>query len=336
MKQITNYINALTPDGKPNQPGYCFRNYYVYNKQNVRCRESRLKEWEFYQFIKDNYVMQLTIGHASLFDSFSFNFFDTDTGNKWEFGKLKLHFKGQFVYPNPELSHNLCYKTSNYEISFVNDNGNRTLHFACKSRKYGNVRADFNITNTVDNDKMVILTPFDGNEHQFYLNYKENYHNVTAQVVIGNQTYTFDKLVGLVDSGRGYWPFKQDWVWSSLTTKIDGKNFGWNLGWGFGNLTNATENMLFVNNKGVQLGQLNVQIDYENQPTSLVKITDKNGILDVTLTPYYDNYTTTDFVYIHNSCHQVFYKANGTATVEGTTYKIDNVRCFLEHAHNQW
>lgn len=335
LNKITEKVDVLNDDGTCKSPGYCFRYLFNYNRENIKARESRIKEWEFYQFIEDNWVMQFTIGYASIFDSYSFNFFNIETGQKYEFGKLKLHKKKEIIYPNPEQSFDIKYKSKNFNIRFENNDGLRKINFSCLNKKHGNVTAEVLINGDLNNEKMCILTPFKENNRQFYLNYKENYYDCKAKIQIADKHYEFNNLKGLVDSGRGYWPYKQEWVWSSLTSSIEEHDFGWNLGYGFGDLSYATENMIFFDHKGIQLGHLYFDFQTENSMKT-VFIKDENGIFEATLEPLFDNYTHTDFIWIHNKCHQVFYNASGTIKIEGKQYKFSDIKCFMEKAKNHW
>jgi hypothetical protein len=64
---------------------------------------------------------------------------------------------------------------------------------------------------------------------------------------------------------------------------------------------------------------------------------EENGLLELTLTPDYDNFTQKNFVVIHNRCHQVFGRYDGfVKTLDGKKINIENMRGFCEHAKNRW
>ncbi len=42
-------------------------------------------------------------------------------------------------------------------------------------------------------------------------------------------------------TGRGVWPHTITWYWGNGSTYLDGKLFGFELTWGFGDESNATE-----------------------------------------------------------------------------------------------
>ena len=131
------------------------------------------------------------------------------------------------------------------------------------------------------------------------------------------------------------WPFHNEWYWSNGTGMVNGKIFGFNLGTGFGNTSQATENMLFYDGGYCKIGRVRFerQADY-NQPWHLY---DEEGRLDLTLDPLYDRTTRTKVLFIDNCCHQMFGGFSGQAVLDdGTVLPIKNLPAFAEHAVNNW
>lgn len=115
------------------------------------------------------------------------------------------------------------------------------------------------LENDPDNEKLVIATPF-GDSHKFYLNYKENFYRVSGSVFLnGCEDVSWDGAAGVLDWGRGIWPYRHEWWWGNLSAQVDGADFGFNIGWGFGDLSHATENVYFYRRKAYKLGVLQVE-----------------------------------------------------------------------------
>lgn len=126
-----------------------------------------------------------------------------------------------------------------------------------------------------------------------------------GRAVCGGKEYIFgDGAFGLLDWGRGVWPFHNEWYWSNGTGTVDGKIFGFNLGTGFGNTSQATENMLFYNGKYHKLGRVHFDLDTEYMKPW--RLYDDEGRLDLTLTPCYDRITRMKVLFVDNCCHQMF------------------------------
>ena len=54
-----------------------------------------------------------------------------------------------------------------------------------------------------------------------------------------------EKDFGTLDWGRGVWTYDNTWLWGSGNADLDGNRFGFNIGYGFGNTSAATENAIF-------------------------------------------------------------------------------------------
>ena len=191
-------------------------------------------------------------------------------------------------------------------------------------------------------DQMTIATPFN-KPHAFYYNTKINCMRASGYCTVKGERYEFDPgtSLGTLDWGRGIWTYKNTWYWSSLQTYLDdGRTFGFNLGYGFGDTTAASENMLFVDGIAHKLDRVTFDIPTKNGKDDFMStwlITDNEGRLDMTFTPILDRADKTDALIISTDQHQVFGMFNGTATLDdGTVLNISNALGFAEKVKNKW
>ena len=118
-----------------------------------------------------------------------------------------------------------------------------------------------NLTGTIrlsqpeDMDSMVIATPFPGNRHAFYYNQKVNCMPAEGSMEFGDTTLSFkpSDSFGVLDWGRGVWTYSNTWYWGSHRDGVNGEFFGFNIGYGFGDTSAATENMIFYKGKAPQV-----------------------------------------------------------------------------------
>lgn len=111
--------------------------------------------------------------------------------------------------------------------------------------------------------------------------------------------------------------------------------FGFNLGCGFGNTDTASENMLFYKGKSHKLGK----VDFILGKTYMDPwhLCDREGRLDLWLTPVFDRETKIRLLWVDNNCHQMFGSFCGTAVLDdGTELEVRDVISFAEHAVNNW
>ncbi|MEI3102134.1 MAG: DUF2804 family protein [Oscillospiraceae bacterium] len=67
----------------------------------------------------------------------------------------------------------------------------------------------------------------------------------------------------MLDWGRGVWTYHNTWYWGSASYHVNGVPFGWNIGYGFGDTSAASENMLFYKGKAHKLSQVKFNIPGE-------------------------------------------------------------------------
>ena len=334
MPEITKPQPLLDEKGNLKTRGYAKHMNFVYDKKFAK-PSSRLKEWDFYQIhFDERYVLQLTLGHVSYAMQISAVILDLETGTRRAINKVapaKRSFKRKMP-TNPEVAHALQYFSKNIHVQFETTDKYRHLSFTATDSK--GIKAEINLmlTNVIKSkDKMVIATPF-AKRRQWYLNYKENCFVANGSCRIEDVCLDVKDGFGVLDWGRGIWPYKHSWIWGNGGTVVNNKHFGFNIGWGFGNTEAATENMFFYDNKAYKLGdveEVKVGDNYRYQDS------DKRFVFDVE--PIFDNFTKTKMLWVNNKCHQVFGKWSGHVVLDdGKTIDIPAFVAFCEHADNKW
>lgn len=332
QREITEKTALLDGKGCLAAPGWARRMWYVYNRERAKTTPINLKEWDFYQFIKDRWVVQLTIGHVSYACSVTATLLNLDTGEKREVNSTRLFYRPRLeVDPeNPSVSE---YRAKGFLMRFEVRERVRRLTFRGSCPQWSRVEICLDVDNDPENEKMVIATPFVA-PHQFYLNYKENYYMAAGFARFGDLAVTLDGASGLLDWGRGIWPYRHEWWWGNLTAQVDGADFGLNIGWGFGDLSRATENVYFYKRRAYKLGEL--QVEREGGYMEPWHIRDGEGKLELHFHPIYDNYTENKLLVVDTHCNQVYGLFDGWAETDGGRLRFHSLLAFIEHAVNRW
>jgi hypothetical protein len=339
MKQteVIAKTELLTKNGRLAVVGYARHLVFNYDRRRIH-QKVRIKEWDFYQILSNEYCLQMNIGHLSYVGSVSATLFNLKTGQRYSIGAMKpLVFNGFHMEPNGEVDHVLRFHNKNFDMTFDVKGRRRVLHLVANNKTYKEFKIDLVLTGIQNSEAMVIATPFSHPQH-FYLNDKQNGFAARGTVVIDGQIFHFGgDSYGLIDWGRGVWPSKTQWYWGNgATTLSDGRVLGFNIGFGFGDLSHATENMLFVDGKVHKLEMVTLENDETHIMNDWV-FSSSDGRFELTMTPVYDNYTKTSIGPIFMECHQVFGKFNGQVILDtGEKIKIVNLLAFCEHANNHW
>ncbi len=331
--EIKHKRKLLQSNGMLTEAGYATRMVFDYNREYAKSKPMPLKEWNFYQFQCGKYVLQMTLGHLTYIGQMAVTLMDIETSEKWSYSTMKPLFVPE-LDRNPEKPSVCRFQNEECRLQFTVKNYKRILAIKGHSKDYDTIEVKFVVENDPSNEKMVIATPFE-KPTQFYLNYKENYYQATGYARFGDKYVAFQDATGLLDWGRGVWPYTHEWYWGSLTSHIDGIPFGLNIGWGFGNTSHATENMYFYNKKAYKVGKLIGKWD-DNDLMAAKHFHDIENKIQFTFMPFWDNYTCNEFKIVDTHCHQVFGYFSGTIETEDGAKEFKDVLGFIEHAVNRW
>ena len=200
-------------------------------------------------------------------------------------------------------------------------------------------RCDLVLENT-NEDSMVIATPFKKKKH-FYYNQKINLLKANGYFKIGEELFTFgEDAFGVLDWGRGVWTYKNTWYWASLNAFNKGDYIGFNLGYGFGDTSKASENMLFYEGRSFKLEDVRFDIPMTNKgKDDYMKpwnIRSANKDIVLTFTPIMDRQDNTNLLVLKSIQNQVFGRFDGYILVEGRKIDINNLLGFAEKVTNYW
>ena len=189
---------------------------------------------------------------------------------------------------------------------------------------------------------MVIATPFEKKETAFYYNQKIIGMRAEGYVEYRGRTYSFDKTgsFGLLDWGRGVWTYSNTWYWGAAQGEQNGHRVGFNIGYGFGDTSKASENMFFYDGIAHKLEGVDFGIPQINGRDNLMSewhMTSTDGRFNMTFTPIIDRCSNTDVLLICSKQHQVFGRYTGAVILDdGTEVKISDLLGFAEKVKNRW
>lgn len=317
-------------------PGYSTRSVRQYHRAQIHANGMRIKEWDWYQVSNDHLCLQFTYGHAAYVGQVDVMMFDFKTGEKiFDVGTLiPFALYRMRLDKDGEKDSYISYESKKINMVLETKNNIRRLSFSCND---GNGEI---ILKRKNPHSLVITVPFDEKKTQFYYNHKINCMSAAGYVNWQGKRYVFNERdsFGLLDWGRGVWPFHNEWYWSNATGYVDGQMLGFNLGCGFGNPSLATENIVFYKGNYSKYGNVIFECDKTdyNKPWHIY---DEDGRIDLILYPVYDRLTKTKVLWIDNCTHQMFGGFKGSIILDdGTKIELTGKELisFAEHAVNNW
>ena len=343
QKELTNAGPLLNERGELCEVGYARRLIKAYDRRAIKAAVHRIKEWDYYLIMNGRWGVALTIDDNSYMGLLGFSLLDFS--RPWEHTcNIIYPFPGgKTGFPASSAEGDVAVKRKNADFCFkVLPDGTRKLtawvqNFMDKKP----IAAEFTLTEEPE-DSMVIVTPFAEDKKAFYYNQKINCMKAAGRVEFDGQVIEFDpeESYATLDWGRGVWTYKNTWYWGSGNGTVEGRPFGFNIGYGFGDTSAASENMLFYDGTAHKLEQLTFLIpqkDGKDDFMSPWKFTSSDGRFEMDFTPVLDRASCTNVGIICSDQHQVFGYFNGTARLDdGTVLKIENLLGFAEKVYNKW
>lgn len=340
--EITRSGKLLNEKGELNQRGYATRLILNYNRDDIKAKEYRIKEWDYYLVYNDDVGVALTIADNSYMALLSVSFLDFKKKTYKTTSVMKGLTLGKLKMPATSETGDVSFKSRKIDIRFINNNGKRRLY--CNMNEFDNKKnfqCEFHLDEQ-NEDTMVIATPFKEDSKAFYYNQKINCMKAEGYAIYGEDKYEFSKenSTGTLDWGRGVWTYNNTWYWSSASGYLDGVPFGFNLGYGFGDTSAASENMVFYNGHGNKLHKVKFKIPKFNNKLDYMRtwaIESDDHRLMLRFEPIFNRTDKTNALLISSDQNQVFGRFSGEIILDdGKRLEINNFLGFAERVVNRW
>ena len=323
------------------QAGYAKGLVKEYDRNQVKTSKLRLKEWDYYLIYNACYGLALTIADNGYMGMASFSLLNFQDKTETTLSKITPFPMGKLHLPASSASGNVCMTGKDYKIAFDNDGKRRHLYGNCQRFKDGKALLFDVELAPPPQESMVIATPFSKKGH-FYYNQKINCLPAKGRVYLGEEEILLPQAEtsGILDWGRGVWTYQNTWYWSGLSGTAEGVPFGFNLGYGFGDTSAASENMLFYGGKSHKLSRVTFEIpqkDGRDDFLSPWRFTSDDGRFEADFEPLLDRAANMDFKVLASDQHQVFGYFTGKAVLDdGKTIQMNRMLGFAEKVKNKW
>ncbi len=336
--EVTTVQPLLKEDGSLREPGYSKDLVQVYNRSAIKAPKFRIKEWDYYLVLNQDFACAFTLSDDGYVGLQSVSFLDFK--KPWEHTETVLNAfpMGKLHMPATSKKGNVIYKDKRLDMQFIKSEGKRRITCDFKNFMDGKpFRCDIMLEQP-PMDTMVIATPWKEKKTAFYYNQKINCMRASGTVWFDGKEYTFhpETDYGTLDWGRGVWTYDNRWYWGSGNCTVNGKPFGFNIGYGFGDTTAASENMLFYDGVAHKLDDVTFHIPSTSY-TDPWKFTSSDGRFEMDFVPIIDRSAKIDVKLIVTDQHQVFGKMSGKAVLDdGTVLEVKDMVCFAEDVHNKY
>ena len=335
--EVTEFQPLLDAEGRIREPGWARKPVWKYDRSMIKAAKFRIKEWDYYLVMNEDYAAAFTLsddGYIGLQSVSLLNFKE-----KWEHTEtiLKPFPMGKMKMPASSSEGNVVYHDKRLRLEFRAERGKRMISCDFKDFYQGKPFFCEIALEQLGMDSIVMATPWQGRK-AFYYNQKINCMPAEGYMSFGDVTYWFSpkKDYGTLDWGRGVWTYDNTWYWGSGNGTVGGKPFGFNIGYGFGDTSAATENILFYDGKGHKLDDVTFHIpegDYMKPWT----FSSSDGRFEMEFEPVLDRSASLSAFLVSSDQHQVFGRMSGRAVLDdGRFIELKDFMCFAEKVHNRY
>ncbi|WP_042351907.1 DUF2804 domain-containing protein [Bacillus massiliigorillae] len=342
QREIITPDELLNDHGELIERGYARELLLQYDRKTIKANSFRIKEWDYYLISNDEFGVALTVADNSYMGLISVSLLDFT--NRWykTTSSIKLFTFGKLGLPSSSKVGDIIYHDKRINMEFLNNGSERILKCHMKNFNEGkDFSCDFQLFDE-PNDSMVIATPFSEDRKAFYYNQKINCMKAKGFATYDGKEYHFDPITSTatLDWGRGVWTYKNTWYWGSASGYVDGVSFGFNIGYGFGDTSAATENMLFYDGKAHKLKDVHFHIPMHGETYEYMQpwtFTSSDHRFEMTFVPILDREDFTSIGFIASEQHQVFGKFTGKAILDdGQEIELVDFLGFAERVFNKW
>ncbi len=341
--EITKVQKLLNEKGHVSEPGWARRPYWQYDRRDVKVPAVRIKEWDYYLACSDTCAAAFTLSDLGYVGMVSVSLIDLTAPAETTRTVLTPFPMGRMGLRAASASGDADFKNDKVHLRYTTKPGLRRVQCQFKDFKDGETLTADLLMKQPDMDSMCIATPWKEEKTAFYYNQKVNCMPVKGKVTLGDQTFIFraSRDMAVLDWGRGVWTYDNTWYWGTCSARIDGKPFGFNLGYGFSDRSSASENVVYYENQLHKLGEVRIDIPNKEDGTPDYMrpwgITSDDGRFEAIFMPLLDRQADIDLKVFGSNQHQIFGYTTGTAVLDdGSEIKMREVLAAFECVHNRY
>jgi hypothetical protein len=334
--EITEPVDLATNDGRRLNPAARGWSRRPLHRANLHGGWGRTKRWDYWAILGSDVVVSSVyadVHYIGLADVWWADLATEKTGGK---GIVAPAGRGVELPERPGTAP-LRVDRRHFELEIADDAAGTHLQATWRERDGRPGRLDATVELPPGHESLNVVIPWD--DRRFQYTSKHHARPVRGELVVGDQHWGLDGAWGVLDVGRGRWPYRMRWNWGGGAGRdrsgehVVGLQFGgrWTEGTGF------TENGVIVDGTLHKIGR---ELRWEYRWGDVLapwRVVDPGGQVDVELVPRHDKHTRIEALVLGTETHQVFGTWSGRVTTDdGVSLTLDDIVGFAEESRWRW
>ncbi len=337
--ELTHPVDLCAVDGRRLNPDAVGWSRTPLHRANLAGSWGRTKRWDYWAVLTDDLVVSLTYADVDYLGIVAVWWCELSSGRTGGRDVAVPAARG-IELPDTPGTAPLRFRSPHLGVEVVDDPGGTTLTARWRERDGSVGRLDAHVALPDGHESVNVVIPW--SQTRFQYTSKHQARPTTGTLRLGDDPRILgDEQApawGVLDVGRGRWPYRTRWNWGSgAGLADDGRVVGLQIGGKWTENTPATENGVIVDGRVGKLGE-ELAWDYDwDDPLAPWRVRSPDGALDLTLAPAHDRHDRTELGVLGTEVHQVFGTWSGRAPApDGSTVTFDGLVGFAEESRSRW
>ena len=341
-RELTEAVDLALPDGRmlnPEARGWSRRPLH---RANLRGGFGRTKRWDYWAILAGDRVVSSVYADVDYLGLADVWWADLASGRTGGRGVMAPGARG-FALPEVPGSRPLGIERGGFQLEIRDDDAGTTqLRARWRERDGTPARFEAAVELPPGHESLNVVIPWSARRFQFTS--KHQARPASGELMVGERRWSFgvarggDEAWGVLDVGRGRWPYRTRWNWGGGAGRArGGAVVGLQLGGRWTEGTGFTENGVLVDGRLTKLGrELRWQYDWR-RPLEPWRVEDPGGRLRLELAPRHDKHTRIQAGLLATETHQVFGTWSGVFLTDGgETLELAGLQGFAEESRWRW
>ena len=293
----------------------------------------RYKKWDFYGVYTKDITLCIVLADLGYIKNAFITIYESGK-DPVTYEKLIFPWETVIMSESSESGTSL-YESSSFFVNFINNDENTKTILAT----HGNIEINLKYNKNPGQQGLLYYGPINSENSQFFFGHKLYNFEVDGFIKIGDFQYIFNQEPGVMDWGRGVWPYHSGWKFGSAMGKMNNNRVALNIGELPQDSKNAkaTDDFFVFNQKVIKLGVVHIN-PFENIyefHTVNDHPFDTFAAVVGKFVPEKKFEKSTDFWLIKSNLLQLFGEFIGEVKTINETF-VFNIRGILEIHDSRW
>lgn len=339
-RELTEPVDLCTPDGRRLSPAARGWSRHPLHTGNLRGGWGRTKRWDYWAILAGDHAIAVTYADVDYLGIAEVWWCHLPTGRTGGHALNRPLSRG-IALPDRPGSAPLRASADQLDLRIVDDDAGTTLEATWTEADGTPGSLHAVVAQPEGHESLNVVIPW--SDRRFQYTSKHQARPAHGELTVAGEVVAFGgdagpEAWGVLDVGRGRWPYRTRWNWGGGAGRsAEGSVVGIQIGGRWTEGTGATENGVIVDGRLAKIGQELTWTYSWDRPLDPWRVRHPDGSLDLVLAPVHDRHSAVQAVVLATEVHQVFGTWTGHVTAEdGTVHHVEAILGFAEESRSRW